>query len=776
MPRKRKRNAGLGIQRKKVKAINNKSNTNADTLTFTNNNFSLDTISNCITEKSVVTDDDEIDQNSDDAPALVEQDFLLEKKMYYQMKVESFRWTVYYFFMKRHGMSPPEDVDLYTYWTGRGGIGSKVKKDLKLSRTISVKCRLLHIFEKVMECIRSGEKFHPKMVDSRGGNRKITIRLDSMEAQIIADSIESGLSQRRAWENVNRHRKENGDELVLESCVAYVLRKMKPKMVKIKKRKQGSTDPESNWAQARYAWTQQLLARFGRLPRTPLIGPIERKFDQHLLGKLDLNQIVWWDETHRKCLIGTVQNPSKDYDILFPRNNEGKFDVEGGEYTKERKSRLNVKYEKECRLGLGVGMIAPLSEDGTPLPSTGKRCHPYDYTSKVMISIEDYKRLMKVEFNRVRSLKGTNGYWYQSFRDPNIQYYQNDPVSKLKGVGKKTAELLEGIGLKTVGDLKSLTSPTDIEELPQKLTISKLTKFCTEARQAVDKDAPIGIDHRLSANPYLSKFGAEWEKHLKASATFSHSACICDYIEHIMSESERIMKGTIHENTWMVYHDALAIMTAKATKEWMAEKGYLKRWILPSEDLYNNLPNTVRKSYQGKPIGNSPEYMPLDTHLNQDIHASHDYHVVLTQDAPDDDAKKFSGSTPKRISSSYHRLTDPEDGIVPTPSRIMQDINRVLVSMEKVREARGCIIDESCRSGRRYEEKGDDDNSSTIIRTNWGGKREKKSQESYLLHLDKSNQCIHNDAILIMEEMRRNGEVAVAGHDESGNASIPDSA
>ena len=75
------------------------------------------------------------------------------------MKVESFQLTVYYFFMKRHGMSPPEDVDLFTYWTGRGRIGSKVKRDLKLQREISVEIRLLPIFDKVMECIQSGEKF-----------------------------------------------------------------------------------------------------------------------------------------------------------------------------------------------------------------------------------------------------------------------------------------------------------------------------------------------------------------------------------------------------------------------------------------------------------------------------------------------------------------------------------------------------------------------------------------------------------------------------------------
>ena len=239
---------------------------------------------------------------------------------------------------------------------------------------------------------------------------------------------------------------------------------MKPKIVTIKNRKQGSSDPDSNWAQARYAWTCQLLARFGRLERTPSHGPIERKFDQHLLQKLDLDQIVWWDETHRKCLIGTSSNPNKNYHILFPRNEEGQFNVEG-KYSKERKSKLNVKYEKECRLGLGVAMVTPLSDDGTPLPSVGKRCAPFDYTSKVIVSVDDYHKLMKIEFQRVKSLKGNNGYWILSTRDPNIIHYQNDPVSNIKGVGKKTKELLEEVGIKTVGDVKRIESPTEMEKM-----------------------------------------------------------------------------------------------------------------------------------------------------------------------------------------------------------------------------------------------------------------------------------------------------------------------
>ena len=120
----------------------------------------------------------------------------------------------------------------------------------------------------------------------------MTIRMDSHEAQIIANGIESGLSLQRVWQNVNQHRSENGDDLVSQSSIYYALRKMRPKMVNIKKRKQGSSEPESNWAQARYAWTRQLLARFGRLERYPCHGPIERRFDGDLQGKLSLHQVV----------------------------------------------------------------------------------------------------------------------------------------------------------------------------------------------------------------------------------------------------------------------------------------------------------------------------------------------------------------------------------------------------------------------------------------------------------------------------------------------------
>ena len=61
---------------------------------------------------------------------------------------------------------------------------------------------------------------------------------------------------------------------------------------------------------------------------------------------------------------------------------------------------------------------------------------------------------------------------------------------------------------------------------------------------------------------------------------------ITDYVEHMMQESKKCFQGTTHEDDWMIYHDALTLMRAKDCKDWMQSKDYLRRWILPSDDLY----------------------------------------------------------------------------------------------------------------------------------------------------------------------------------------------
>ena len=65
----------------------------------------------------------------------------------------------------------------------------------------------------------------------------------------------------------------------------------------------------------------------------------------------------------------------------------------------------------------------------------------------------------------------------------------------------------------------------------------------------------------------------------KKCSVYSIYCSINDLIDHMFIESEKIMKGTIHEDDYMVYHDALSLMTGKAPIDYMKSKGYWDKLI-----------------------------------------------------------------------------------------------------------------------------------------------------------------------------------------------------
>jgi hypothetical protein len=79
--------------------------------------------------------------------------------------------------------------------------------------------------------------------------------------------------------------------------------------------------------------------------------------------------------------------------------------------------------------------------------------------------------------------------------------------------------------------------------------------------------------------------------------------------------------------------------------------------------------------------------MSLDETSNMDIHASAYYHVAITSHLPNDDPRKYSFSTPKEISRVYLRLVDPATGSAPSSTRIVQDCEKWIRSLGKIKEA-----------------------------------------------------------------------------------------
>ena len=154
-----------------------------------------------------------------------------------------------------------------------------------------------------------------------------------------------------------------------------------------------------------------------------------------------------------------------------------------------------------------------------------------------------------------------------------------------------------------------------------------------------------------------------------------------------------MMNGTAHEKDWYFYHDALSLMTSKKNMEWMSKTkvGGLKlskRWLLPQLRVNKGTP------YEGKCVGNSPEFMPMDNSLNADLTRSNDFHCRVTSKLDRDDPRKFSMETPKSILRGIHQLfecAEGEDG-VPDSKRIIHDCDQVWDSIYAVYQNKGAIV------------------------------------------------------------------------------------
>ena len=519
-------------------------------------------------------------------------------------------------------------------------------------------------------------------------------------------------------------RKEN-KPLVGISAARNAYLRLNPVKLKIAKKPQGSNDANSNWAKASFNWSKQLAICFDVLnplktldpPLPPLLpqsdasttAPIllpstaddlPPQFDRRKLCTYVRHQVAYWDEMHPDCDLRNchaVTAPQNNFVYRVPRNNDGKIDLRHGTIKNNNPTETKVKYSKEARLGLGVALV--LLPDGT---EEGRRCEPFDYTEKVVVSNADWNKLVQNEIQRVKNLTGDchghKGPWAVSKRDGKI--YEDDNSNKIKGIGKNASSILATVGILKVKDLKKMQDEEikRISKDTKGLGFKSLTWFVAQSRDSLPGCCPPTEDYTTHPNPYRSLFKDDWENKVSNSSTCNKSVSINKLIDHMIRETEKVFTGTVYEDKWYIYHDALSLMTSAAARGYMQEKGYLKKMILPQLGLNDGT------RFAKCATGNQPGLMPLDAHLNQDLHSETDYHVLLSNSLPDDDKRKFSKRTPKKCAEAYKRIWDPSlgpDAGAPTSKRIKEDIDRVVdETYRKIFNARGCVI-ETGNTGRR---------------------------------------------------------------------------
>ena len=286
-------------------------------------------------------------------------------------------------------------------------------------RRVAFKNTVVKVLNTLIECQKTGVPY------AGAGNyaacgRKPLIDLESVEAEIVADSFEGGQTLDFATYNVNTHRESKGLPSLTSSAVYGCFRRMKPQVKKIKRGKQGSKDKESPWSRASFRWVCQLLLRFGKIDFkhksfSVLLGAsydVEHPpspYDMTLLPLLDVTKVVFWDEMHRKCVIGDqssrVGSGKSNFVVSFKRDKAGKLDLVNGEYPVADKSILKVKYESEIRMAFGVNKTH--NEKGTGF--IGRKLEPYDYTEKTIITRPSRHKLRLQEIALVKGGKGK--YW-----------------------------------------------------------------------------------------------------------------------------------------------------------------------------------------------------------------------------------------------------------------------------------------------------------------------------------------------------------------------------
>jgi len=177
--------------------------------------------------------------------------------------------------------------------------------------------------------------------------------------------------------------------------------------------------------------------------------------------------------------------------------------------------------------------------------------------------------------------------------------------------------------------------------------------------------------------------------------TLKHHVCCSMMVDWVVEQGTEMFKGTTAESSWAINGDGLSQWWDATTQEYMKE-------TYPNEfkrQIRNADTDKVPKRYRGSLVGNSPEWMPLDSNLFADLERLIIIHRALTYMYSIADPRRFSIGTPKQCESAVSRAWQ----MVPE-GRIIRDCDRWAEAYQVVYDNKGKVVRGwGRRSGRRAQ-------------------------------------------------------------------------
>jgi hypothetical protein len=342
---------------------------------------------------------------------------------------------------------------------------------------------------------------------------------------------------------------------------------------KVRKRKTGSKDQASDWAKAR---VQRCLMTQEMLQAGEDIDRGEttmKKIREKDMLPLYLDGIVFADQSHMRAVPTGGTGQNGSMSEYQYMVAVNKENGSLDEFGVVPEEREQVKPKYDS---YAQGCYAVCAPDNMPqfLPT-------FDYTGKQLTSAKSGKRNIEEEMKRAREAVG--GGWKN--------FNQINPY---------------------------------------------LQRYGTQEEQENDPTMLLSNDPKLMYEVTTHVWYKEMKKKMQ-------SVPVCDFLLHLIHHCERTYSNTLRQNTYMIWHDRLSILWEKETQAWLANlkcpiTGWLEQtWADRFVRLRGEYNGKVSKYYQNSLPGDSPELMPLDCHLFNDIKEGTLCNVAFSFFLEDDD-------------------------------------------------------------------------------------------------------------------------------------------